>query len=165
MIVIKNLLVATDHSDVSMTALNYGRALARAYGSTLHVVNVVENFFTVTGLEGYIGDAGGVSQDIEQAARRQLDGAITDDDRRRLRAKGILLSSDRPAVAIARYARDATIDLIVMGTNGHGRLSRLLMGSVTERIVGLAPCPVLIVRQPEHEFVVPDPPAGVRRHA
>jgi nucleotide-binding universal stress UspA family protein len=163
MIVIKNLLVATDYSDVSKTALHYGRALAHAHGATLHVVNVVEHFFTVTGLEGYIGDAAGLSHDVEQAARSRLDAAITDDDRRTLRARGVLLSSDRPAIAIAQYAKDAAIELIVVGTHGHGRLSHLLTGSITERIVQLAPCPVLIVRHPEQEFVVPDAPVGVQR--
>jgi nucleotide-binding universal stress UspA family protein len=163
MIEIKNLLVATDYSDDSNTALTYGRALGRAYGATLHVVNVLDNLFTITGLEGYIGDAAGLSQDVEQTARRQLDAVISEDDRRTLHARGVLLSSDRPARAIARYAKDAKIDLMVIGTRGHGRLWRLLLGSVTERIIELAPCPVLVVRHPEHEFVVPDAPAGVRR--
>jgi nucleotide-binding universal stress UspA family protein len=163
MIVITNLLVATDYSDVSKTALSYGRALARAYGATLHIVNVVDNLFTITGLEGYIGDAAGLLEDVEHAARRQLDAVISDDDRRTLHARGVLLSSDRPAVAIARYAKDAKIELIVIGTRGHGRLWRLLLGSMTERIVERAPCPVLVVRHPEHEFVVPDAPMGVRR--
>jgi universal stress protein A len=156
MIVIKNLLVATDYSDVSNVALTYGRALASAFGATLHVVNVVENFLTVTGLEGYITNAGGVSQNIAQAARQQLEAAITEDDRLTLRAKAVLLTSDKPGMAVVKYARDADIDLILIGTHGHGGIAHLLMGSVAERIVRLAPCPVLTVRHPEHEFVVPD---------
>ncbi len=43
-----------------------------------------------------------------------------------------------------------------MGTHGRGAMAHLLMGSVAERVVRLAGCPVLVVRHPEHEFVVPD---------
>jgi nucleotide-binding universal stress UspA family protein len=156
MIVIKNLLVATDFSDVSKVALTYGRALARTFGAALHVVNVVEILFTVTGLEGYITNAAGLSEDLEQAARRQLEAAITNEDRRSLQVKAVLLRSDKPAIAVVRYAKDAGIDLIVIGTDGHGRMAHLLTGSVAEHIVRLAPCPVMTVRHPEHEFVLLD---------
>jgi len=54
------------------------------------------------------------------------------------------------------YATKERIDLIVTGTHGRGAVAHLLMGSVAERIVRTAPCPVLTVRRPEHEFVVPD---------
>jgi hypothetical protein len=61
----------------------------------------------------------------------------------------------QPAEAIAAYARDAGIDLIVMGTHGRG-VSHLLMGSVTERVARYAPCPVLTVRAREtHEDLEP----------
>ena len=49
-----------------------------------------------------------------------------------------------------------TIDLIVMGTHGRGAIAQLLVGSVAEKVVRTAPCPVLTVRHPEREFVVPD---------
>ena len=45
---------------------------------------------------------------------------------------------------------------MVLGTHGRGPLSHVLMGSVAERVVRTAPCPVLTVRDPEHEFVIPD---------
>lgn len=156
MILIKNLLVATDYSDASEAALTYSRALARAFGATLHVVNVFENILAVTGLEGYITNARGLSEDVEQSARRQLEAATTAEGRRGLRAKAVLLNSARPAIAVVTYARDAGIDLIVIGTHGHTGMAHRLMGGVAERIVRLAPCPVLVVRHPEHEFVVPD---------
>ena len=55
-----------------------------------------------------------------------------------------------------QYAHDNDIDLIVMGTHGRGPLAHLVMGSVAERVVRTASCPVLTVRHPEHEFVWPD---------
>ena len=66
------------------------------------------------------------------------------------------MTSNAPAAAIVDYAKDKRIDLIVAGTHGRGGVARLLLGSVTERVVRTAPCPVLTVRHPEHEFVIPD---------
>ena len=60
-----------------------------------------------------------------------------------------------PFAEIVRCARDKDIDLIVMGTHGHTGLAHMLLGSVTEKVVRKAPCPVLTVRHPEHEFVHP----------
>ena len=60
-----------------------------------------------------------------------------------------------PFYEILEYAKEANIDLIVMGTHGHTGLAHVLLGSVTAKIVRQAPCPVLTVRHPEHEFVHP----------
>jgi nucleotide-binding universal stress UspA family protein len=60
------------------------------------------------------------------------------------------------SLTIVDYARDHDVDIIVMGTHGRGALGHLVMGSVAERVVRLAPCPVLTVRHPEHEFIRPD---------
>jgi nucleotide-binding universal stress UspA family protein len=61
-----------------------------------------------------------------------------------------------PAMAVIDYARKARIDLILIGTHGRTGLGHFVMGSVAEKIVRLAPCPVLTLKQPEHEFVRPD---------
>ena len=66
------------------------------------------------------------------------------------------MTSNAPALTIVNYAKEMNIDLIVTGTHGRGTMAHLLMGSVAERVVRLAGCPVLVVRRPEHEFVVPD---------
>ena len=60
-----------------------------------------------------------------------------------------------PFLEIVRYAQEANIDLIVLGTHGRGGLAHMLLGSVAEKVVRKAPCPVLTVRHPEHEFVAP----------
>jgi nucleotide-binding universal stress UspA family protein len=65
--------------------------------------------------------------------------------------------SRSPAEAIGTYAKDVHADIIVVGTHGRGGMSRLLMGSVAEHVVRNAPCPVLVLRPREHEFVMPDP--------
>jgi nucleotide-binding universal stress UspA family protein len=78
------------------------------------------------------------------------------EDRRELRARPIVLTETTPAAGIVAYAKEQQVDLIVMGTHGRHGWSHVMMGSVAEKIVRTAPCPVLTVRHPEHEFIVPD---------
>ena len=72
------------------------------------------------------------------------------------------MTSSSPAFAIIDYAREHGIDLVIMGTHGRGTLGHFLMGSVAERVVRLAPCPVLTIRQAERDFVHPDGLVAVR---
>lgn len=148
MIVLRQVLVATDFGLASDAALSYGRALARRFGATLHLLHVTENsFMRATAAEPKV---------LLDAAWRALTERLTEDDRHTLHAVPAVETSDTPAEAIARYAKAARVDLIVMGTHGRGALSQLLMGSVAERVVRIAPCPVLTVRQPEHDFITPE---------
>jgi nucleotide-binding universal stress UspA family protein len=157
MITLKNILVATDFSEPSDAALRYGRALAQNFNATLHVVHVVGNVSSIVyGAEAYAIPTPEIQQEVEDAARRQLNDLLIDNDAHPLPTRGVLLTSNAPAAAIVDYAGHERIDLIVTGTNGRGGVAHLLMGSVAERVVRTAPCPVLTVRHPEHEFVIPD---------
>jgi nucleotide-binding universal stress UspA family protein len=98
----------------------------------------------------------GLMRDLGEAAQAQLDKVVREDDRRELGAKAVLLTSASPAQSIADYAREAPADIVVIGTHGRSGLSHLLMGSVAEKVVRIAPCPVLTVRRQEREFVTPD---------
>ncbi len=148
MIRLTRILVATDFSDASHVALDYGRALARTFGASLHVLHVMENtFLRPTPSDPYV---------LKAAAAKHLAEHVTDDDRTRLNAVTTLETSDNPAAEIVKFAAGHDIGLIVMGTHGRGAMARLLVGSVAEKVVRTAPCPVLTVRHPEHEFVVND---------
>ena len=61
----------------------------------------------------------------------------------------------RPFVEIIRYARDNEIDLIVISTHGRSGIKHALFGSVAEKVVRKAPCPVLVVKREERDFVLP----------
>src|SRR4029077_7036885 len=87
---------------------------------------------------------------------RSLNQRLTAADREGLRAGVMLEVSDSPADAIVACALAARIELIVIGTHGRSAMSQILVGSVAERVVRTAPCPVLTVRRPEHEFLVRD---------
>ena len=151
MMTIKNILVATDFSDTSAAALTYARELAHAFNGTLHVLHVTGNVVAeAIGIEGYTVDWVALQQEVDDAARKELDRIVTEDDRRALAAKSIVVTSNSPAQAIVSYANDADVDLIVVGTHGRGAMAHLFMGSVAERVVRTAPCPVLTVRPAAH---------------
>ena len=138
MILLEQILVATDFSDASEVALAYGRALARTFGASLHLLHVMENpFFRPVPTDPYL---------LKAAAAKHLGERLTHDDRASLHAIGALETSDNPAEEIVTYAKAHDIDLIVMGTHGRGAMAQLLVGSVAERVVRTASCPVLTVR-------------------
>src|SRR5262245_37931447 len=157
MIALKKILVATDFSEPSDAALAYGRELARTFDASLIVLHVADNILTrAYGVEGVVLADRDLQREIETSAQRQVDALLFDEDRQRLGAVGLVITSNSPSAAIVTYVRDNAVDLIVMGTHGRGAIAQLLMGSVAERVVRIAPCPVLTVRHPEHEFVLPD---------
>jgi len=154
MVALKNILVATDFSEPSGVALAYGRDLARSYNARLHVLHIVEDVMMRYSPE--IGYALPQQADLEKAASRDLEARITDDDRRTLAVVPVVESAVNIADAIGRYAKANEIDLIVTGTHGRGAVKHFLMGSVAERVVRTAPCPVLTVRAHERDFIAPD---------
>ncbi|HEY7173129.1 MAG TPA: universal stress protein [Vicinamibacterales bacterium] len=161
MIALKDILVATDFGEPADAALTYGRELARTYGATLHVVHIVDDVYLRLGGDAYVAVLPELQRDTELAAQARLDALLVDNDPDPLPVKKVTLTSAAPASAIVDYAKSAGIDLIVLGTHGRRAVAHLLMGSVAERVVRTAPCPVLTVRHPEHEFVRPDALAAV----
>jgi nucleotide-binding universal stress UspA family protein len=157
MITLKNVLVATDFSEPSDAALVYGRELAVRFGAALHVLHAVQNVYIDTlGAANYAALAPDLQQQIEDDARRRMHELAVRSGHSAPATVTAIVTSSAPALSIIDYARDHKIDLIVVGTHGRGALAHMVMGSVAERVVHLAPCPVLTVRHPEREFVQPD---------
>src|SRR6185503_8247817 len=156
MITLKNVLVATDFGDIADAALLYGRQVAGKFGATLHVLHVADSIFTKAfGPETSVF-LPTLQTDIEDAARKRLAELLIDTDRSGPPAKPVVLTSSAPAIAIVDYAKSNDIDLIVMGTHGYKAIEHMFMGSVAERVVRMAPCPVLTIHHPERDFVQPD---------
>jgi nucleotide-binding universal stress UspA family protein len=157
MIALKNVLVATDFGEASEVALRYGQTLAKHFGAHLHVLHVAQNaYFNAIGSDAYVAMSPGLQDEIEAAARQRLGELLLDSDKSGPATTPVVETSSSPVFTILDYAKRNRVDLIVMGTHGRGPMAHLLMGSVAERVVRLAPCPVLTVRDPEHEFVLPD---------
>jgi nucleotide-binding universal stress UspA family protein len=161
MIAIKNVMVATDFGKAADAALRYGRELAGRFGATLHLVHVVEASYVGFGVETYVPPLPDVDGEPEESARRRLNSLI-ESAGNGPRTIAAVLPSTVPSVAIIDYARDHDIDLVVMGTHGRGALAHLVMGSVAERVVREAPCPVLTMKQSERAFVRAEIPFTTR---
>lgn len=153
MIALRTVLVATDFSDASDAALRYGRALAHVFGASLHLLHVVPDplSFSWTGV-AEPGASPMLRHDWASEARSRLEVMLSPQDRSVLRAQLAVRTGD-PVRQILEYALQNQIGLAVLGTRGKGPVEHLLLGSVAERVVRFAPCPVLTVRPQQHEFV------------
>jgi nucleotide-binding universal stress UspA family protein len=156
-ITIKNVLIATDFSTASVTAMNYARELARTFNARLHVLHVLDDVSLFAYGEGTaLLPPAQLQTEIERTAAEELRTFINDSDRHELQALPVMKIGTNAAKIIAEYAKEAAIDIVVIGATGRGMVDRLLMGSVADKVIRRAPCPVLAVHTPEREFVHPD---------
>lgn len=151
---LRRILVPTDFSDKSKVALTYGVALAEQFRASIHLLHVVEALVGSYTVPWELGPRDELDRAIAASAWDDLNDLLPSEDRKRLDAK-LALEWGTPFVEVIRYARAHHIDLIAMGTHGRSGVTHLLMGSVAENVVRSSPCPVLTVRHPEHEFVLP----------
>jgi nucleotide-binding universal stress UspA family protein len=152
MIALKTVLVPTDFSECSEAAVRYGRALAESFGASLHLLHVVQDpYKQAWAAEGFAAPVTDLVEQWETQARADLDEIAAQCAPVRTSVE-VRLGS--PFSDIAAYATEKNVDLIVIGTHGRGPIGHMLLGSVAERIVRKAPCPVLTVRHPQHEFVL-----------
>ena len=146
------VLVPTDFSEPSATALTYAFALARAFGASMHVLHVVEEPLA-QGWNGFgLPALPELRAQVLADAQRQLEEAVPLLARDRQATELVTCLGD-PEREIVGFANARNVDLIVMGTHGRGGMAHLLLGSVAEKVVRAAPCPVLTVRHPARGFV------------
>jgi nucleotide-binding universal stress UspA family protein len=129
---------ASDGSPNAERALSVAKALAREQRASLVIVHVVQRYATETGLAVYADEPNvktKLEQVVEQLAEEGVDTTLRIVDH----------VGPQPANDIAKIAREVQADLIVVGTRGHGTIGGLLLGSVTLRLLHVAPCPVMSV--------------------
>ena len=149
---IARILVPTDFGAASDAALGYARALATQFGASITLVHVFEDPFTSG---AFVGDGTvtmplDLTEALERAAREQLEVRHAE------HAPSLPLSSadllrGPTAKRIVEHAEKIGADLIVMGTHGRGGLGHLMLGSIAEKVVRTAKCPVLTAREPRSE--------------
>jgi len=152
------ILAPTDFSEDSKLALTYAVMLAQKFLSEIIVVHVDQPLAPVMvselnpGLD--VSTMNRIAEEGRLLALRELDGTIA-----RLREGGVkargLMRVGAPFLEIINAAQSEGADLIVMGTHGRTGLAHVLIGSVAERVVNKAPCPVLTVRHPDRKFKHP----------
>lgn len=151
MIALTRILVPTDFSECSEAAVKYARALAAAFGASLHLLHVVQDPYTQPwAAEAFPAPLGDLLEQWQSQARTRLVNLLPEAER-----SGAMIATEvgSPFFEVVRYAEEQKIDLIVIGTHGRGPLGHMLLGSVAEKVVRKAPCPVLTVRHPQHDFV------------
>ena len=141
------VLVAVDFSATSRHALAWAFDYALHTDATIHTLHVVDRRWSLADLSA---DPASVQRDVaatEAAAGAEL-RALTDEARARLGALHEHVVVGKPATEILRLARELAVDLIVVGSHGVDPVAQLLVGSVAERVVRGATCPVTVVRSP-----------------
>jgi nucleotide-binding universal stress UspA family protein len=153
---LKKILVPTDFSEHSEHAAAYAVELARQYGSNeIHCIHVSDIPADLLATSAYYmtGPSEQFVEQVREEGRKGLD-AFVKKNFKDVPVKAVFLEG-RPFVEIIRYARENEIDLIVISTHGRSGLKHALFGNVAEKVVRKAPCPVLVVKQEERDFVLP----------
>jgi len=148
MISCKNILIATDGSKYSVAAATEAIGIAKRCKSNLIIITVVhtEALSSMSPDTGYTQSQQEVIERQElQRAERNISGVKELAEKEGIHAEGVI-SEGRPYEAIAKAALEKNIDLIVIGSHGRTGVSKFLMGSVTERVIGHAESAVLVVK-------------------
>lgn len=153
---ISRILFPTDFSDPAKQALQYAMEFADRFDAELHVLHVVREIVFPLPEASTSWTMPATDQRAEvDAATKQLQQEIQSEWTEQHRVVR-LAEVGYPSENIIKYAKQHKIDLIVMGTHGHTGLSHLLLGSVAEKVVRLATCPVLTVHPTGHPFMIED---------
>ena len=154
MIQLKNILIPTDFSDHSAKAAAYAFALASKFGSKVHLLHVQE-MVQSPAPDFVMGLA--IPSHVRESKEAALAGMTKFLEASDWKSHDVICEAVEgvPFVEIIRYSKNHDIDLIVLGTHGRSGLMHVLLGSVAERVVRKAPCPVMTVRPDGHQFVMP----------
>jgi nucleotide-binding universal stress UspA family protein len=149
---LKTILVPTDLSECSHKAIHYGQRLAQQFGASVTLLHVVEPVHTypVDGLSTFpteVGDLAPLPQATEDL--KKFAASLPQEE-----AVPMQLRTRQGSAhgQIVKAAKEEDVDLIVISTHGRTGLDRVLIGSTAELVVRHAPCPVLVVREKEHDF-------------
>jgi len=152
---ITRILVPVDFSPCSRAAFEYGASLASQLGASLEVLHVLGPPNVVNlDLPGALGTPTTFKRYERTLAAREMEKLLSDVSHAGKPAIKARIEEGDAAATIVWIAEQRGCELIVMGTHGRTGLARVLLGSVAENVVRLAPCPVLTVRLPDEAAVV-----------
>ncbi|MFP3399576.1 universal stress protein [Acidianus sp.] len=138
----EKILVAYDGSEHSKKALDVAIDLAKRYSSEVYVVEAVDE--TIFETVGVLPPLSAI-EEMEKKAKKDIDEAVNKATQNGVKAVGEVLSGD-PATAILEYANKNDIKLIIIGSRGLSRFKRILLGSVSSRVVQESKIPVIVVK-------------------
>ena len=142
---INKILVPVDFSDYSKSALAYAAEIAESYGAQLQLLHVIEETahpaYSLSGKSTKIDLVPGIEEDCRKKIRQMIqETGISNQDNE------IIIISGQAALDIIKFATENLSDLIVIATHGLTGIERFLLGSVTEKVVRRAPCPVFTIK-------------------
>jgi len=150
-IIPKKIMCAIDFSDFTNLTLSYGQALAKEFEAHLTLCHVVSNMVLMSSAgQAYIASEKIEAERRQDAATRLEELAITLD-----MDCDALVSTGHPADELARIAEENSVDMVVAATHGGSGVKRFLVGSVTDRLVKILPCPVLVLHGDAKTDVLP----------
>jgi len=150
---IRRILVPIDFSSCSKKALQYAIPFAKQFGARLCLLHVGQGYYVVpdlapTELMSYkLSERADIAAKLATFATKEIPSTLAVD---------ILVRNGRPALEVADVAKDIGADLIVISTHGYSGIKHVWFGSIAEQVVRHASCPVLVVRESEHEFLAKD---------
>ncbi len=149
---LQRILVPIDFSEHSKKALGYAIPFAEQFKASVDLLYVVEP--TIYPADFSFGQVGfpNVEDELRQRGADELDAIMRKEIGSRVPARKVIRTG-KAFYEIDQYAREEAIDLIIIATHGHSGVEHVLFGSTAEKVVRHAPCPVLVVRMAEKEFV------------
>jgi len=152
MISLKKILCPIDHSDCSKEALKYAVSFAMKDEAKLLLLHIIDIRSFNEGLDAMSTQI--PDEETLERLRAKLLDCIPEEIRDDMDVEALVVQGI-PFAEIIGTAKEKDIDMIVIGSHGRTGISHMMLGSVSEKVVRKAPCPVLTVRQLGHEFVMP----------
>jgi nucleotide-binding universal stress UspA family protein len=140
---IKKILIPTDGSDYSMRAAEYGISIAKVFGAQIKALFVIDTLVLDQILKVTTRES--AEADLKQDGERYTNYVLSLAEKENIKADA-QVAMGNPVEQIVNLAKSSGVDLIVMGTYGRRGAERILIGSVAERVIEHAPCPVLVIK-------------------
>jgi universal stress protein A len=147
---LQKILVPIDFSDCSKKALQYAIAFAEFFDASITLLHVVQ--VSLPGTEFAAIDFHTLESQLVENSDAALEKLVREEIRDRVPTQAITRVG-QPVREAVRAAQELGVDLIIISTHGHTGLKHVFLGSTTEHLVRYAPCPILTVREHEHEFI------------
>jgi universal stress protein A len=145
----RKILVPTDFSDGARHALEYACTLAGRLDASLCLLHAIEHPYVAGAYTEFYAPPPEYFEQVDREVRKQLEALLPPEAQQKYKVT-FVQSIGAAADEILAYVRqDPSVELIVMATHGRGAVARLMMGSVVDKVLRTAPCPVLTVRAEE----------------
>lgn len=140
---LKRILIPTDGSDPSMRAAEFAIKIAKHFNSEIVAIYVIDR--VILEEVSKVHERHGLEEEIRKNAERCLNYIVKLAERKGLKARSIV-AEGQPHDQIVRYAESLKANMIIIGSKGRRGMNRILIGSVAERVIEYAPCPVLVIK-------------------